>query len=86
MYNSDMEKIMRKYKRKLTRKNAIRIYCKEHCSAGDQKSWKECSFYACPLFNFRLGRESLAKPQSFKKQRKTTTNLDKQGVSQELSK
>lgn len=68
MYNEDMEKIMKKHsKKKLTRANAIRIYCKEMCCAGDLKSWKECDFYACSLWRFRLGREMLGNQTSFKK-------------------
>lgn len=77
MYNSDLEKIMRRHKRKLTRKNAIRIYCKECCCAGDQKSWKECNFTACPLFNFRLGIETLERGKPFTKTRKTIGSFDK---------
>ena len=72
MHNSDMEKIMQKHKKKLTRRNAIRIYCKEMCSAGDTKSWKECSFEACPLFSFRMGREMPANKSSVSKHAKTS--------------
>ncbi len=62
MYDSDMDKIMKKYSgKKITRSKAIKIYCKEMCCAGDQKSWQNCTFTACPLRRFRLGREDQAK-------------------------
>lgn len=63
MYNSDMEKFMRKYSKlkKITRAKAIRIYCREMCCAGDLNSWKECEFYACPLWKFRTGKENTLK-------------------------
>ena len=61
MHDSDFEQIMRKCKRKLTRARAIKIYCKELCSNGDQKSWSDCSFVNCPLWRFRKGREILVK-------------------------
>ncbi len=42
MYNSDIDKVMRKYSgKRLPRGRAIKIYCKEMCSAGDTKSWKQ---------------------------------------------
>lgn len=68
----DLLKLKRKLvgNKKLTRSRAIRLYCKECCCAGDLKSWKECSFSGCFLYNFRLGKETLDKPSSFRKQRK----------------
>ncbi len=79
MYNSDMERIRQKFsRRKLTRKQAIRLYCKEMCCAGDIKSWKECTFSNCFLFNFRLGRETLERGKSFRKTRKTRVKKEKQ--------
>ena len=86
MYNLDMEKLMKKYsKRKLTRSKAIKLYCKEVCSAGDTKSWRDCNFYACFLWQFRLGRETLSKPQSFKKQGKTSIKIAPNSESKEVS-
>ena len=56
---------------RLTRGQAIKKYCKESCCAGSIPDWKECTATHCFLWNFRLGRETLAKPNSFKKQRKS---------------
>ena len=58
MYNSDMEKIMRKYSSKrITRGRAIKLYCKEMCCAGDYQSWANCTFKSCFLNSFRMGKE-----------------------------
>jgi len=70
---------------RLTRSQSIKRYCKESCCAGDLTSWKECAVSSCMLWNFRLGRETLAKPNSFKKQRKTRVFLAKNEVQEELS-
>ncbi len=83
MRNVDMEKFMKKYKRRLTRKSAIRIYCRELCSGGDLKSWRECTFIACPLFSFRFGRETIARGKSFKKGTQNVGILAKKGHSVE---
>jgi hypothetical protein len=42
--------------KKLTPVRAIKQYCKEQCCAGDLKSWKNCSFTKCMLYNYRLGK------------------------------
>ncbi|MFA5723667.1 MAG: hypothetical protein WC979_05395 [Candidatus Pacearchaeota archaeon] len=63
-----IDEIAKKHsKRRLTRARAIKLYCKEMCCAGDLKSWRNCSFYNCFLWQFRLGRETLGKPSSFNK-------------------
>jgi hypothetical protein len=82
MYNSDMEKIMRKYPGRLTRARSIKLYCKEMCCAGDTESWRNCTFNACFLWNFRLGREVLGNQTSFKKHRQNSSNLAKDEVLQ----
>jgi hypothetical protein len=56
MTNS-IEKIRKKYPRRLTRGRAIKLYCKENCCAGDMTSWKNCTIKSCFLWNFRLGKE-----------------------------
>lgn len=72
--------------KRLTRSQAIKKYCKESCCAGSIPDWKECTATHCFLWNFRLGRETLSKPCSFKKQRKTISNSNKKEIQQELSK
>ena len=42
--------------RKLSPLKAIRLYCKNQCSAGDLKSWKNCTFSNCFLFGYRFGK------------------------------
>lgn len=59
MNNSDMGNFMKKYKRRLTRARSIKVYCKEMCCAGDNVSWRDCSFTSCPLWRFRKGKEIL---------------------------
>ena len=66
--------------KRLTRGQAIKKYCKESCCAGSIPDWKECPATHCYLWNFRLGRETLAKPFSFKKQRKTRMILPKNSI------
>lgn len=84
MYNSDIKKIMLKYsQKKLTRAKAIRIYCREVCCAGDMKSWQKCDFEACPLFNFRLGRETSTNRTSIKKRAVLPIEFGKNDNSQE---
>lgn len=84
MNNQEIEKAMLKYLgKKLSRSNAIRIYCKEMCSAGDLKSWGNCSFYACPLWKFRKGRETLGNQTSFKKHTENKQDLIKISTSTE---
>ena len=61
MKNNDMEKIRAKYKNRITRGKAIKLYCKEQCCAGYTESWKNCSFNGCFLHNFRLGKELYTK-------------------------
>ncbi len=70
MKNDTMEKMLARHsKKKLTRARAIRLYCKELCSNGDVKSWKECTFFDCFLWRFRLGREITSlKRNALKKQ------------------
>ena len=66
MYNSDMERIMRKHKDKhITPVKSIKLYCREMCCAGDMESWKKCTFTNCFLYRYRLGRRdsSLIKKQ-----------------------
>jgi hypothetical protein len=82
---TDIERLYLKYsKTKLTRARAIKLYCKELCCAGDLKSWKNCSFFKCFLYNFRTGKITHDKPNSFKKQRKiainSTQNVKSHGV------
>ena len=68
--NDDWQKLMQKFKgRRLTRAQAIRLYCKHQCCTGDLHSWQNCSFFNCFLWRFRLGREILGNKTSFKKQR-----------------
>jgi len=77
--NESFEKIRKKYPVRLTRGRAIKLYCKEQC-CGDMESWKNCNISSCFLWNFRLGKETLAKPKSFKKQRKTISNFTKSSI------
>ncbi len=82
----DITKIRKKYPSRLTRGRSIKLYCKESCSAGDTKSWRDCTFDACFLWNFRLGREIiLGNRASFKKQRKTKGFTAINNESQEVS-
>jgi len=85
MYNSDMEKIKAKYKGRLTRQKAIRLYCKEMCCAGDTLNWKNCLFSACFLYSFRLGRETLGNQTSFRKQRQNSPKLPKKTIIQPIT-
>ena len=62
-----IEKLRKNYPTRLTRGRAIKLYCKLLCCAGDTKSWTDCSFKACFLWNFRMGREMLGNQTSFKK-------------------
>lgn len=62
----EIEKKFGHYKnKKLTRQVAIKVYCKELCSAGDYRSWADCSFIACPLWRFRKGTELKVNSGSF---------------------
>ena len=45
--------------KRITRKKAIRLKCLD-CCAGQQKEVKLCPAEDCPLYRFRMGRESLA--------------------------
>ena len=72
--------------KRLTRGQAIKQYCKMSCCAGSIVDWRECSAYDCYLWKFRTGKETLAKPKSFKKQRKTSSNLPKISIPEETSK
>lgn len=75
--NEDWNIKRKKYPNRLTRAKAIKIYCKEECCAGDMESWKNCTFDACFLWNFRLGREVLGNRTSFKKNRRNNAISDK---------
>jgi len=56
--NEEFEKIQKRYKNeRIPRGKAIKLYCKEMCCAGDERSWTKCTFKACFLWNFRLGNE-----------------------------
>jgi hypothetical protein len=66
--------------KRFTRGQAIKNYCKMSCCAGSIPDWKECPATHCFLWNFRLGRETLAKPYSFKKQRKSRVFSSKSNV------
>ena len=55
--NEDIKKIRLKYPVRITRSKSIKLYCKECCSAGDNLSWRNCTFKECFLWNYRLGRE-----------------------------
>ena len=79
---NDIETIRKKYPVKLTRARAIKLYCKECCSAGDMESWKNCSFKVCFLWNFRMGREILGNQTSFKKHRQNISKSAKNEVLQ----
>lgn len=47
----------RKYQGKhLSPLRSIKLYCKEQCCCGDTKSWKDCTFTACLLYKYRLGK------------------------------
>ena len=86
MYNEDFEMMMKKYaNKKLTRSVAIKLYCKYSCCAGDLVSWGNCTFYACPLWKFRRGKETLGNQTSFKKQRKHTLILTKNSIPQAVA-
>lgn len=79
-----MEKIQRKFKGKhLTPVRSIKLYCKEMCCAGDLESWKNCTFDACFLFKYRMGKRGTT---SNKKQIDNSANSDKNNVLQETSK
>lgn len=69
--------------KRLTRASAIKNYCKLECCAGDLESWKNCDISNCFLYRFRLGKETLGKPQSFKKQRKKRAFSEKKEASSE---
>ena len=57
MNNEMMENIRKKVGNiKLRPLKAIRLYCKEQCCAGDEKSWKGCTFIACFLHKYRFGK------------------------------
>lgn len=76
--NLDMEKILKKYPGRLTKAKAIRLYCREMCCAGDMESWKICTFKACFLWRYRLGREIIPdNEKSSKKQRVLPYNFSK---------
>lgn len=80
--NEDWEILMRKYKgKRITRGRAIKLYCKLECCAGDYESWKNCPITNCFLWKFRLGKETLAKPKSFKNKRKTISFSSKNNAS-----
>jgi len=34
----------------------IKFYCKNWCSSGEIKQWKECPTKECPLWIYRLGK------------------------------
>ena len=55
--------------KRLSRAAAIKNYCRYHCCCNDLISWRNCSFFNCFLWRFRLGRELLGNKTSFKKQR-----------------
>jgi len=83
MRNNDMEKIRSKHKHRLTPIRAIKLYCKEMCCAGDQISWKDCTFTSCFLYRYRLGhrdsnlhklKQQTRIKLSKNKQSNTTTN------------
>lgn len=80
--NEDWEKVMLRHKgNRIQRAKAIKLYCKLQCAAGDTESWKNCLISNCFLWRFRLGKESLAKPKSFQKQRKNSIKIEKNDVS-----
>lgn len=82
MYNSDMEKIQKKYAgKRLSPLKSIKAYCKEMCCAGDIESWKNCTYNACFLFKYRLGQGNRVKKpkhspitQNFEKNDKLQAN------------
>lgn len=90
MDNNSVDAIRKKYPSRIARAKAIKLYCKESCSAGDTESWKNCTFDACFLWNFRLGREVLGNRTSFKKHRGKALNSSKnsivEGTSTQLTK
>ena len=57
--NETLEKIRKKLvgNKKLSRTKAIKLYCKESCCAGNNKSWQDCQAFDCFLWCFRKGRE-----------------------------
>jgi len=84
--NEDWQKLMNKYRgKRLTRGRAIKLYCKLECCAGDLESWKNCPVTNCFLWRYRTGRESLAKPTSFKKGRKNPNFKPNKHTSEEVS-
>ena len=66
--NEQWQKLMRKHgKKRLTRSQAIKKYCKFQCCVGDLESWKNCTITNCFLWRFRKGREMLGTLGSFSK-------------------
>lgn len=66
--NEQLYEWVKKYKGKhLSPLRSIKIYCKEQCCCGDTKSWKECTFTACILHRYRLGKGTRAKKNSLSK-------------------
>ena len=57
MNNENMQKIVSKHKEKrFSPLRSIKWYCKEQCCVGDTLSWKNCTFTACFLHKYRLGK------------------------------
>ena len=46
---------MNKEKKYIQICDALKLYCKETCSAGDQSNWEKCTVKECPLHKYRLG-------------------------------
>jgi len=41
------------------RRKAIRRYCRNRCSGGDEKQYQNCDMPLCPLFFYRLQNRTL---------------------------
>jgi len=73
-------------KKRLTRGEAIKKYCKESCCAGSNIDWRECSTYDCFLWRYRLGGEIHGNSKSFTKTRAKALKSSKNNTSGETSK
>ena len=79
----DIKKQFGRYKdKKLTRGKAIKLYCKELCSAGDYQSWANCEQVYCPLWRFRKGSEIKVNSGSFGVRGKITPKKEKDVLKQ----
>ena len=55
-----LKNIRRKYPARITRGDAIKLYCKEICCGGQENCWRDCPMTSCFLWPFRKGREEAA--------------------------